>query len=76
MFQIIFTNKLVKSYYDVKAYNIFKFNELFKSLLYNTRIFIPPSQYETCFISIDHNEEDIEKTIEAYEQALTKVKSI
>ena len=76
MFQIFFTDKLVKSYYDVKASNIFKFNELFKSLLYNTRIFIPPSQYETCFISIDHNEEDIEKTIEAYEQALTKVKSI
>ena len=76
MFQIFFTDKLVKSYYDVKASNIIKFNELFKSLLYNTRIFIPPSQYETCFISIDHNEEDIEKTIEAYEQALTKVKSI
>ena len=30
MFQIFFTDKLVKSYYDVKASNIIKFNELFK----------------------------------------------
>lgn len=76
MFQIFFTKKLVKNYQDVKTSNITKFNELFKMLLYNGGIFIPPSQYETCFISNNHNEEDIEKTIESYEQALTKVKSL
>ena len=76
MFQIFFTKKSVKNYQDVKTSNITKFNELFKMLLYNGGVFIPPSQYETCFISINHNEEDIEKTIESYEQALTKVKNL
>ncbi len=76
MFQIFFTKKLVKSYQDVKTSNIKKFNELFKTLLYNGGIFIPPSQYETCFISNKHEEEDIEKTIESYDQALTKVKNL
>jgi glutamate-1-semialdehyde 2,1-aminomutase len=76
MFQIFFTKKLVKSYQDVKTSNIKKFNELFKALLYNGGIFIPPSQYETCFISNKHEEEDIEKTLESYDQALTKVKNL
>ncbi|MGN6708059.1 MAG: aspartate aminotransferase family protein [Candidatus Nitrosocosmicus sp.] len=76
MFQIFFTDKSIKRYQDVKTSDIGKFNELFKILLYKGDIFIPPSQYETCFISSDHNEEDIEKTIEGYENALTKVKDI
>jgi len=76
MFQLFFTNDSVKSYQDVKACNLTKFNELFKMLLYNGGIFIPPSQYETCFISSSHSEEDIEKAIEAYDKALTKVKNL
>ena len=74
MFQIFFTKKAVSKYQDVKMSNIAKFSELFKVLLYNG-IFIPPSQFETCFISTSHNEEDIEKTIESYDNALTKVKT-
>jgi len=76
MYQIFFTKNAVKSYQDVKTSNIKKFTELFKTLLYNEGIFIPPSQYETCFISNKHNEDDIEKTIESYERALTKVNSL
>ena len=76
MYQIFFTKNAVKSYQDVKTSNIKKFNELFKALLYDEGIFIPPSQYETCFISNKHNEDDIEKTIESYERALTKVNSL
>jgi len=74
MFQIFFTKKAVSKYQDVKMSNIVRFRELFKVLLYNG-IFIPPSQFETCFISTSHNEEDIEKTIESYDNALTKVKT-
>jgi glutamate-1-semialdehyde 2,1-aminomutase len=74
MFQIFFTKKAVSKYQDVKMSNIAKFSELFKALLHNG-IFIPPSQFETCFISTSHNEEDIEKTIESYDKALTKVKT-
>ncbi len=74
MFQTFFTKKAVSKYQDVKMSNITKFSELFKVLLDNG-IFIPPSQFETCFISTNHNEEDIEKTIESYDKALTKVKT-
>ena len=76
MFQVFFTEKPIKNYQDAKTSDIGKFSELFKSLLYDGHIFIPPSQYETCFISNDHNEEDTENTIEGYENALTKVKKI
>ncbi|MBA3749517.1 MAG: glutamate-1-semialdehyde 2,1-aminomutase [Nitrosopumilus sp.] len=75
MFQTFFTKKPINNHQDVKSLNITKFNELFKILLGNG-IFIPPSQFETCFISINHNEEDIEKTIELYDRALTKVESV
>ena len=39
-------------------------------------IFIPPSQFETCFISYSHNEDDADKTIETYSDALSKVKEV
>jgi glutamate-1-semialdehyde 2,1-aminomutase len=37
-------------------------------------VFIPPSQFETCFVSYSHSEEDIDQTIESYSAALQKVK--
>ncbi len=72
MYQTFFTKETVKRYSDAKTSNITRFNELFNSLLYNNGIFIPPSQYETCFISNSHSEEDVEKTIEAYDQAFKR----
>jgi glutamate-1-semialdehyde 2,1-aminomutase len=33
-------------------------------------VFIPPSQFETNFISTAHSEDDIEKTLTAYEANL------
>jgi glutamate-1-semialdehyde 2,1-aminomutase len=45
------------------------FNELLKS-----GIFIPPSQFETCFISHSHDDDDIDKTMDAFGKALKKVK--
>ncbi len=71
MYQTFFTKEIVKKYSEAKTSNITRFNELFNSLL-NNGIFIPPSQYETCFISNSHSEEDVEKTIEAYDQVLKR----
>jgi glutamate-1-semialdehyde 2,1-aminomutase len=39
-------------------------------------IFLPPSQYETNFISLAHSNEDLEWTIEAYGNAFRKLFSI
>ncbi len=47
------------------------YNELLRS-----GVFIPPSQFETCFVSYLHNEEDADQTIESYSKALQKVKGL
>lgn len=72
MFQLFFSEIPIKDYNAVKSINAESFYKLFKILL-NKKIFIPPSPYETCFVSTLHNEEDIEKTIDAYESALSTV---
>jgi glutamate-1-semialdehyde 2,1-aminomutase len=37
-------------------------------------IFLPPSQFEGLFLSTEHSDEDIEKTIRAAEIAFSKLK--
>jgi glutamate-1-semialdehyde 2,1-aminomutase len=46
-----------------------KFGVYFQELLKNN-IFIPPSQFECCFLSKSHSKEDIEKTLESIESSL------
>ncbi|HEU5119392.1 MAG TPA: aminotransferase class III-fold pyridoxal phosphate-dependent enzyme, partial [Candidatus Nitrosocosmicus sp.] len=75
MYQLFFTANPVRDYASAKASNIKSFETLFRTLL-NKDVFIPPSPFETCFISTVHNEEDLERTIDAYESALSKVMNI
>ena len=49
------------------------FRKLFDELL-KQDIFIPPSQFETCFLSYAHTEDDADKTIEAYGKAFSEIK--
>ncbi len=69
MFQIYFTDKEVYDYATAKSADIEKFNHYFHTLLKNG-VFVPPSQFECCFLSLAHNEEDIQKTLDAVERAL------
>jgi len=69
LFQIFFTPGTVTTASDVLKSDLKLFKRLFWELL-EKKIFIPPSQYETCFISYSHTEEDIEKTIESYSNSL------
>ena len=76
LFQIFFTAEAVTNPSHVLKSDQKLFEKLFWDLL-KKKIFIPPSQYETCFISYSHNEEDIDKTIECYSDSLntyTKLK--
>jgi len=36
-------------------------------------VYLPPSQYEACFVSIAHTEDDINVTIEVARKALSNV---
>lgn len=75
LFQIFFTSGKVNSTLDVIKSDQKLFEKFFLMLLQKD-IFIPPSQFETCFTSFSHNEEDIERTIESYSNSLLKIMNI
>jgi glutamate-1-semialdehyde 2,1-aminomutase len=74
MFQLFFTSEQIKNASSVRRSNHGLYKRLFAELL-KSGIFIPPSQFETCFLSYSHNEDDIDRTIEAFANGLRKVKS-
>ena len=72
MFQIFFSPHSVIDYTSAKLSDTNKFYIYFQELLKHG-VFVPPSQFETCFLSIAHNEEDVERTINAFDSALHAV---
>jgi glutamate-1-semialdehyde 2,1-aminomutase len=68
MFQLFFTPEYVRDLKSARTSNLELFARLFKTLL-DRGIFIPPSQFETCFVSYAHADEDLDSTIEAYDHA-------
>jgi glutamate-1-semialdehyde 2,1-aminomutase len=75
MFQIYFTGNEVKNYTDAKTSDVNKFAIYFQELMKNG-VFIPPSQFECCFLSQSHSREDIENTINGIELSLKKAMRI
>jgi glutamate-1-semialdehyde 2,1-aminomutase len=73
MFQVFFTPEKVKDEASARKSDAANFRRLFDELI-KRDIFIPPSQFETCFVSYAHNEDDADKTIEAYGEAFRRIK--
>jgi len=73
MFQIFFTDNAVMNYETAKRSDIKLFKRFFDHLL-EEGVFVPPSQFETCFVSYSHNKDDVKQTIESFENALKRVK--
>jgi glutamate-1-semialdehyde 2,1-aminomutase len=71
MYQIFFTDKPVNDYACAKQSKTGMFTAYFHELL-RQGVFIPPSQFETCFLSIAHTPEDLTATIGAFDKALGK----
>jgi glutamate-1-semialdehyde 2,1-aminomutase len=69
MFQLFLTGEPVTDYASAKKSDAGKFMIMHRKLL-DLGVFVPPSQYETCFLSAAHTDGDIAKTVECYEQAL------
>ncbi|MEM1583775.1 MAG: glutamate-1-semialdehyde 2,1-aminomutase [Nitrososphaerota archaeon] len=69
MFQVFFTDAEVLNYDDVKKSDIELFKRYFHNLLKNG-VFIPPSQFETCFISTAHTDKDMEHTLNSIQNSL------
>jgi glutamate-1-semialdehyde 2,1-aminomutase len=72
MFQIFFASNPVFDYASAKSSDTKKFSIYFQQLL-KQGVFIPPSQFETCFLSTAHSEDDLTSTIEAFDNALHTV---
>jgi glutamate-1-semialdehyde 2,1-aminomutase len=70
MFQVFFTESDVYDYATVKTADSDKFMKYHAELL-KKGVFVPPSQFETCFISATHSNEDIEKTVECLSTVLS-----
>jgi len=75
MFQIYFTENEVWNYEDAKTADTEKFNIFFQTLL-NKGVFIPPSQFECCFLSKMHDDVDIQNTLDIIDKAMKTIKDI
>lgn len=73
MFQVFFTEKPVYDFKTAKTADNKKFM-MYQRKLLDKGIFVPPSQWETCFLSTEHSEQDIEETIEAAEETINQLK--
>lgn len=64
MISAFFTNSEITNFEDSQKCNTEQFSKYFWSMIENG-IFLPPSQYEACFLSASLNEDCINKTKEA-----------
>lgn len=72
MFQLFFTDIAVQDYISVKTADNRRYME-FHGRLLKQGVFVPPSQFETCFVSWAHSEKDLEGTVRAIEESLMPV---
>jgi glutamate-1-semialdehyde 2,1-aminomutase len=72
MFQMFLTEEPVFDYASAKKADNKKFMVMHRKLL-EQGVFVPPSQYETCFLSIAHSERDLVETVDSYEVALQSI---
>ena len=69
MFKYFFRSEVPTNYQEVKECDTEAFGRFWKKM-YHAGIFLPPSQYETNFISAVHTKDDIERISDAYRQSL------
>lgn len=75
MIGVFFTNEQVINYDTAKTSNLDYFATYYREMALQG-VFLPPSQFEGLFISTVHSDEDIEKTIQAAENAFRKIKEM
>jgi glutamate-1-semialdehyde 2,1-aminomutase len=73
MLSLFFTSRRVRNFDDVLASDKQKFIQ-FHSLLLEQGIYIPPSPYESLFLSTSHSKEDIKITLRAISRAFELMK--
>ena len=70
MFTLFFTKNTPKTFEDVQTCDFERFKAFFHAML-SQGIFLPPSQYEACFTSFAHTNDDLKKTLSSIKQGLS-----
>ena len=68
MFTVFFTGTPVTDFQTAKTCDTSRYGRFFHSML-DQGVYLPPSQFETCFISLAHSKADIKATIQAAKEA-------
>ncbi len=68
----IYFGETPENYSQALKLDASKFLQFFSEML-KDGVFLPPSQYETCFVSVAHGDEDIERTVEVARACLRKL---
>jgi glutamate-1-semialdehyde 2,1-aminomutase len=74
MFTVFFTALPVTDFQTSKLCNTERYSKFFHGML-NRGVYFPPSQFETCFVSLAHTQSDIKATIKAAAAALKEAAS-
>ena len=72
MFTLFFTGENVTDFDSAKTSDTKMFARYFSQML-ESGIYLPPSQFEACFVSAVHDRSDFDKTIEAARSSLRKI---
>ena len=73
MFTLFFSEKKVTNYQQARSCNLEMFARYFQKMLQGG-VYLPPSQFETNFVSTAHTREDIARTLEAADRAFKSLK--
>jgi glutamate-1-semialdehyde 2,1-aminomutase len=71
MFTLFFTSAPVTDFQTAKASDTARYSKFFHAML-DRGVYFPPSQFETCFLSLAHTKSDIKATIEAASEAFAE----
>lgn len=72
MFTLFFNTRPVTDYISATKSDTDRYAKYFKAML-KAGIYLPPSQFEACFISTNHSKQDLDKTIAAVQKITTAV---
>lgn len=64
-----FTDQRVMDYHTALTASVKKYRQFFHGML-QRGVYLPPSQFETFFISLAHTDEDIAQTLSAARETL------
>lgn len=67
-----FTDRTVHDFEDAKTSDLERFASFYRGMLAKG-VYLAPSQFETCFVSLAHTDKDIEETVAAAETVMAEL---